>query len=61
MTGDFTQGGQAMIPKFAHLDLPTVMRRAFADRDLDAVARSRWEARLVDFIARVTSGDVAWR
>lgn len=48
-----------MIPRFTRLDIPTVLRRAIAAPDY--VGKRSWDTVLIDFIARVSSGEIFWR
>lgn len=48
---------------YHRLDLPTIMRRAWRDAatEVPYVPRYDWQAILVSFISRVTSGEIFWR
>lgn len=46
---------------FDRLDIPTCIRRNFADREPRLNTRERFEAAFIHFIARVSTGDIFWR
>jgi hypothetical protein len=43
------------------LDVPTIIRRTLAGKEVDTTVRLRFIGRFVDYCVRVTSGELYWR
>lgn len=46
---------------FGHLDIPTCIRRNYADPEPPLLSREKFEAAFIHFVALVSTGVIFWR